>query len=149
MSDNAREGTNVEVFDTEIVEKLNPIQVTGVMQFVIPTPDKAMYMIHKSLVGMQKTIESSYAETTRLLNILNISMYEYENRKSVISDTDVTELLSELSLKMDAIAGVFASLPEWIPAHTLQESTGDLVLMPFENNYKIQRTLNPKLTTSR
>jgi len=51
-------------------------------------------------------------------------MYEYENRKSVISDTDVTELLSELSLKMDAIAGVFASLPEWIPAHTLQESTG-------------------------
>jgi hypothetical protein len=40
------------------------------------------------------------------------------------SDTEIVEILDEMSRKMDAIAGVFASLPEWIPAHTLQESTG-------------------------
>ncbi len=50
--------TVTEVVEAEIVEKLEPIQVTGVLQFVIPTPNESMHMMHKSLVGIQQTLDT-------------------------------------------------------------------------------------------
>lgn len=47
---------NARVVDAEVVEELKPIQVTGVLQFVIPTPNEAMHMINKSLMGIQSTL---------------------------------------------------------------------------------------------
>ena len=47
-----------EVVNTEIVEKLEPIQVTGVLQFVIPTPNEAMHLMYKELVGVRQSLET-------------------------------------------------------------------------------------------
>jgi len=80
--------------------------------------------MHKSLVGIQQTISGNHSETTNLLSIMNTSLYHHTQSTGLRNDAEVVALLDELSRKMDAIAGVFASLPEWIPAHTLQESTG-------------------------
>ncbi len=116
--------TKADIVEAEVVENLEPIHVTGVLQFVIPTPNEAMHMMHQSLVGIQKTISGHHAETTNLLNIMNTSLYHHSQSSSLKDDVEVIALLDEMSKKMDAIAGVFASLPEWIPAHTLKESTG-------------------------
>ena len=115
---------NTDVIEAEVVEKLEPIQVIGVLQFVIPTPNEAMHLMHKSLVGIQKTISEHHAETTNLLSVMNTSLYHHTQSPNMRDDVEIIALLDEMSTKMDAIAGVFASLPEWIPAHTLQESTG-------------------------
>jgi hypothetical protein len=73
---------------------------------------------------MQQTISEQHTETTDLLSIVNTSLCHHIQDPSLNNDTEIVELLDEMSSKMDAIADVFASLPEWIPAHTLQESTG-------------------------
>lgn len=44
------------IVEAEVVEELQPIQVIGVLQFIIPTPTEAMHMMHKSLVGIQSTL---------------------------------------------------------------------------------------------
>ncbi len=116
--------SSTKVVDAEVMENLEPIHVTGVLQFVIPTPNEAMHMMHKSLVGIQQTISGNHAETTNLLSIMNTSLYHHTQSPNMRDDVEVIALLDEMSTKMDAIAGVFASLPEWIPAHTLHESTG-------------------------
>jgi len=131
MSDHARKTittgivtTGTEVVEAEVMEKLEPMQVTGVLQFVIPTPNESMHMMNKHLVEIQQTISGNHAETTSLLNIMNTSLYHHTQSQNMRDDAEAVTLLDELSTKMDAIAGLFASLPEWIPAHTLQESTG-------------------------
>ena len=126
MSDHARKTitTGIATTGTEVMEKFEPMQVTGVLQFVIPTPNESMHRMHKSLVGIQQTISGNHSETTNLLSIMNTSLYHHTQSTGLRNDAEVVALLDELSRKMDAIAGVFASLPEWIPAHTLQESTG-------------------------
>ena len=48
--------TKTDIVKAEVMEKLEPIQVTGVLQFVIPTPNEAMHRMHKSLVGIQSTL---------------------------------------------------------------------------------------------
>jgi hypothetical protein len=108
----------------EVVEETEPIYVSATMQIVIPTPNESMHLMHKSLVGIQQTISEQHVEITDLLSIVNTSLYYRTQSPSLKSDTEIVEILDEMSRKMDAIAGVFASLPEWIPAHTLQESTG-------------------------
>jgi len=47
-----------DMVDAEVVEELEPIQVTGVLQFIIPTPTEAMHMIYQSLVGIQQTLDT-------------------------------------------------------------------------------------------
>jgi len=115
-----------DMVEEEVVEELEPIQVTGVLQFIIPTPTEAMHMMYKSLVGIQQTLSShseQQKQTIDLLSIMNTSLYQ-GTTDTKLSDGDMILLLQDISTKMDALAGVFASLPEWIPAHTLQESTG-------------------------
>jgi hypothetical protein len=113
-----------EVVDTEIVKELAPIHVSATMQIIISPEAKTMYKIEESVREMQQTISGYHVETTNLLSIMNTSLYHHTQSSSLKNDTEIVELLDEISRKMDAIAGIFASLPEWIPAHTLQESTG-------------------------
>ena len=126
MSNDAVEAVTTEVTTTraKVIEELEPIQVTGVLQFVIPTPNEAMNMMYQSLVGIKQTISEHHEETANLLSIMNTSLYHHTQSPNIRDDVEVIALLDEMSTKMDAIAGVFASLPEWIPAHTLKESTG-------------------------
>ena len=65
MSDTVDNATTTEVVavdagvvDAEVVEKLEPIQVTGILQIVVPTPTEAMHLMHKSLVGIQQTLDT-------------------------------------------------------------------------------------------
>ena len=131
MSDHARKTittgfaiTNTEVAEAEVIEKLEPMQVTGVLQFVIPTPNESMHMMNKNLAKIQQAISRNHSETINLLSIMNTSPYHHTQSTGLRNDAEVVALLDEIITKMDAIIGVFASLPEWIPAHTLQESTG-------------------------
>ncbi len=55
-----------EVVDAEVMEKLESTQVTGVLQFVIPTPDEAMHLMHKSLVGIQQTLDTQ----TQIMDVI-------------------------------------------------------------------------------
>ena len=114
-----------DIVDAEVIgEELEPIQVSATMQIIISPEAKTMYRIEESVKEMQQDINGNHEETTSLLNIMNTSLYHHTQSPSFKNDGEVVALLDELSAKMDAIAGVFASLPEWIPAHTLQESTG-------------------------
>ena len=137
MNDNTVEDTNAEfvasagtgvalaeVVDTEVVEEREVIHVSAAMQIIISPEAKTIYRIEENVREMQQTISTQHVETTDLLSIMNTSMYHHTQNPNLSDDTEVIALLDEMSTKMDAIAGVFASLPEWIPAHTLRESTG-------------------------
>jgi len=50
--------TGAEIVEAEVIESLEPIQVTGVLQFVIPTPTEAMHMMYQSLVRIQQTLDT-------------------------------------------------------------------------------------------
>ena len=112
------------VAKTEVVEKLEPIQVTADLQFIFTPEAKAMYKIEESMQQMQQTLKKTHVETSSLLGIMNTTLYHHTQNTKLDDGSNVVALLEDLGVKMDAIAGVFASLPEWIPAHTLQESTG-------------------------
>ena len=45
-----------KIVEAEVLHELEPIQVTGVLQFIIPTPTEAIHMMHKSLIGIQSTL---------------------------------------------------------------------------------------------
>ena len=114
----------IKVVDAEVIEELVPIHVSAAIQIMITPEAKTMYRIAENVREMQLTISEQHVETTDLLSIVNTSLYHHTQSPSLRNDVEVVALLDELSTKMDAIAGVFASLPEWIPAHTLHESTG-------------------------
>ena len=116
--------SSAKVVDTEDIEEMEAIHVSATMQIIISPEAKTMYRIEESVREMQQNISGNHAETTNLLSIMNTSLYHHTQSPGLKNDVEVVALLDELSSKMDAIAGVFASLPEWIPAHTLQESTG-------------------------
>ena len=117
-------GADTGIATAEVVEELEPIHVSATMQIIISPEAKTMYKIEESVRGIHQTISEQHVEITDLLSIVNTSLYYRTQSPSLKSDTEIVEILDEMSRKMDAIAGVFASLPEWIPAHTLQESTG-------------------------
>ncbi len=45
-----------DIVKAEVVEELEPLQVNATLQIVVPTPNEAMHLMHKSLVGMQQTL---------------------------------------------------------------------------------------------
>lgn len=46
-----------KIVEAEVIHQLEPIQVTGVLKVIIPTPTEAMHnMMYKSLVGIQSTL---------------------------------------------------------------------------------------------
>ena len=45
-----------EVVDAEVVEKLEPIYVSASLQFIIPTNDESMHLMHKELLKVQQTL---------------------------------------------------------------------------------------------
>ena len=112
------------VVDSEVVEELEPMQVSAAIQIIISPEAKTMYKIEENVKEMQQTISGHHTETTNLLSIMNTSLYHHTQSPTLNDDAEVVALLGDIVTKMDAIAGIFASLPEWIPAHTLQESTG-------------------------
>jgi len=114
----------IEVAATEIVEKQTPLRVTGVLQLIIPPETKTMYKIEESVKQMQQSLKKAHVETSSLLGMMNTTLYHHTQNTKLDDGSNVVALLEDLGVKMDAIAGVFASLPEWIPAHSLQESTG-------------------------
>ena len=104
--------------------EIEPIHVSAAIQIIISPEAKTMYKIEENVREMQQTISGHHAETSNLLSIMNTSLYHHTQSPTLNDDAEVVALLGDIATKMDAIAGVFASLPEWIPAHTLQESTG-------------------------
>jgi len=117
-------GADAGVAGADLVEELEPIHVSAAMHIIITPEAKTMYRIEENVREMQLTISEQHVETTDLLSIVNTSLYHHTQIPSLRNDIEVVALLDEISTKMDALAGVFASLPEWIPAHTLQETTG-------------------------
>ncbi len=117
-------GAGIGVASVKVVEELEPIHVSAAIQIMITPEAKTIYRIAENVREMQLTISEQHVETTDLLSIVNTSLYHHTQSPSLRNDVEVVSLLDEISTKMDAIAGVFASLPEWIPAHTLKESTG-------------------------
>lgn len=108
------------------VATLEPIYLQASMQIVKPSPDESMKIIYDRIVNISNTLTSQtdqQNEVISLLSVMNTTLY-HQNTDTDFTDEDVIILLQEMHAKMDAIAGVFASLPEWIPAHTLKESTG-------------------------
>lgn len=47
-----------DIVDAEVVEQLEPVQVKGMLQFIIPTPTEAMHMMYQSLVRIQQTLDT-------------------------------------------------------------------------------------------
>ena len=45
-----------DTIDAEIVKQLEPLQVNATLQIVVPTPTESMFMMNKSLVGIQQTL---------------------------------------------------------------------------------------------
>ena len=84
--------SNINVIEAEVVEQLEPIQVTGVLQFVIPTPTEAMHMMHKSLVGIQRTLDT---HTDHLETISNRVMHDIESIDSLEILYDIRKMLNK------------------------------------------------------
>jgi len=90
------------------------------------SPEEFMKIIYDGIVNIKDALitqTEQQNEVISLLSVMNTTLYD-QNIQIDFTDEDIIILLQEMHTKMDAIAGVFASLPEWIPAHTLQESTG-------------------------
>lgn len=81
-------------------------------------------LFHKEISNSLTCNSNKLDKSIELLDILNTTLYHYKQNQSLSDDVEAIALLDEMSTKMDAIAGAFASLPEWIPAYTLQENTG-------------------------
>jgi len=45
-----------DIVKAELVEELEPLQLHATLQIVVPTPNEAMHMMHKSLIGIQCTL---------------------------------------------------------------------------------------------
>jgi len=68
------------VMSSEVVEGLEPILVTGILQVVIPTPNEAMHMMHKSLMSVEQTLN---AHTHHLESISNRIRQDIESIDSI------------------------------------------------------------------
>jgi len=113
---------------SEVVEESEPVVVQGILQFMLPSPDESMRMLHSGIMGIQNTLDSHTDFNQSIvdqLGVMNTTLYhQLSDEKTSPADDEFVMTLQDINTKMDAIAGVFASLPEWIPAHTLKESTG-------------------------
>ena len=117
-----------DIVAAEVVEKQEPIVVRGILQFMLPSPDESMRMLHSGIMGIQKTLDNHSGFQQSIfdqLSVMNTTLYhQISDNNTSPDDDEIVMTLQDINTKMDAIAGVFASLPEWIPAHTLKESTG-------------------------
>jgi hypothetical protein len=106
MRDNnaALTGTKTEVVDAEVVEELKPIHVSAMMQIIIPTPNEAMHLIHKSLVGIQQTLDTQ----TQIMD--------------AIHDVESLEVLKDIRRKLDV--HILEKTVEWITLSILAEKKG-------------------------
>jgi hypothetical protein len=106
MRDNnaALTGTNTEVVDAEVVEELKPIHVSAMMQIIIPTPNEAMHLMHKSLVGIQQTLDTQ----TQIMD--------------AIHDVESLEVLKDIRRKLDV--HILEKTVEWITLSILAEKKG-------------------------
>jgi hypothetical protein len=106
MRDNnaALTGTKTEVVDAEVVEELKPIHVSAMMQIIIPTPNEAMHLMHKSLVGIQQTLDTQ----TQIMD--------------AIHDVESLEVLKDIRRKLDV--HILEKTVEWITLSILAEKKG-------------------------
>ena len=102
--------SNTDVIGADDVEQLKPIQVTGVLQFVIPTPTESMYMIHKSLLGIEKKVDSQSQVMQAIYNEKSLDVLEDIQRKleihileQTIEWTTLSILAGKKGLTKDAI----------------------------------------------
>ena len=93
-----------EVVDTEIVKELAPIHVSATMQIIIPTPNEAMHLIHKSLVGIQQILDTQ----TQFMD--------------AIHDVESLEVLKDIRRKLDV--HILEKTVEWITLSILAEKKG-------------------------
>ena len=72
-----------EVMDAEVLEKLEPIQVTGVLQFMLPSPDESIRILQVSVDKIQSTLHTQ----TQIMN--------------AIHDVESLEVLKDIRHKLD------------------------------------------------
>ena len=99
-----------DVVDTEVVEELEPIQVTGIMQFIIPTPNESMHMMHKSLLEIEKKVDSQSQVMEAIYNEKSLDVLKDIQRKleihileQTIEWTTLSVLSKQKGLSSDAI----------------------------------------------
>lgn len=112
--------------DGVVVRDLEPLVVQATLQFIIPTTDESMKLLFTSMQRVESRLDlqsQSHDKMINLLSVMNTSLYT-SSQSSTPRDEEVIELLQDVSFKMDALSEAFASLPDWIPAYTLTESTG-------------------------
>ncbi len=108
------------------VATLEPVYFQASFKIVKLSPEESMRILYDGIINISNVQTSQLQqqdEVINLLSIMNTTLY-HQSTETSFTDEDIAPLLKEMHTKMDAIAGVFASLPEWVPAHTLQESTG-------------------------
>lgn len=84
--------TNAEIIEVEVLEQLEPIQIAGILQFVVPTQIEAMQMMHKELIGIQNTLAS---HTDHLETISNRVMQDIESIDSLEILYDIRDTLNK------------------------------------------------------
>ncbi len=115
-----------EAIEGEVVRDLEPLVVQATLQFIIPTTDESINLLFASMQRVESRLDlhsQSQDEMMNLLSVMNTSLYD-SSSVSIPQDEEMMELLQDVSFKMDALSEAFASLPDWIPAHTLTDSTG-------------------------
>ncbi len=114
--------------ETELVPNHEPVIVRGSLQLILPSTDKYMRILSAGITSIQSTLANHskfYQSIFDQLGVMNTTLYQQRADEGIFPmDDEIVNILQKINTKMDALAGVFASLPEWIPAHTLQESTG-------------------------
>ena len=122
VADEAIEG---EVIDA-VVQDTAPIYWRATIQIKVPTTDESINSLFFSIQRIENRLDlhsQSQDKIIELLSVMNTSLYA-SSSVSTPQDEGMMELLQDVSFKMDALSEAFASLPDWIPAHTLTDSTG-------------------------
>ena len=98
-----------EVVEGEIIEKTQPVIVQARMQIVVQNSEA----ISVTLLNRFEMLDMSLMHLSQKIE-----------RLSEAIDRDSVDSLDNLHKKIDAIAELFGSFPEWIPTNSLQESSG-------------------------
>jgi len=98
MNDNS-----LNIVTAEVADKMEPLQVRGILQVVIPTPTEAMHLMHKSLLGIEEKVDMQ----VQIMDVLYSKSYDMQK-----------EILRKLEIH------VLEQTVEWTTLSILAEKKG-------------------------
>ena len=112
------------VIAAEVAEKWEPVHVTGVLQFMLPSPDESIRMIHSSIANIQSTLT---LHTDHLEAISHRVMNDIES-------IDSLEVLKDIRHKLDV--HILEQTVEWTTLSILADKkdlTKDAIRKQLQN----------------